>query len=148
MIYRSRSQFCLGIIVTAVSLYCWSWSEEKISVQVELDIFSGKENPRWSLTEEQAAVVLQKLSSFPDNPNPSPGIFNGLGYRGFLLNDPIDRRVINVWRETVIIRQGSTRSSKVDRERQLEQLLLLTARSHLEPELFRWVQTQIEAVPE
>jgi hypothetical protein len=117
-------------------------------VQVELDIFSGRENPTWSLTTDQAATVRQKLSNLPDNPNPSPDIFNGLGYRGFLLNDTIDRRVINVWRETVIICQGSTRSPKVDRERQLEQLLLLTARSHLEPELFRWVQTQIDAVPD
>lgn len=117
-------------------------------MQVELDIFSGRENPNWSLTAEQATAVRQKLSSLPDNPNPSPAIFNGLGYRGFLLTDTIDERLISVWRETVIIRHGAARLAKVDRERYLEQLLLQTARSHLEPELFRWVQTQIEAAPE
>lgn len=117
-------------------------------MQVELDIFSGRKNPIWSLTTDQTAEVRQRLETLPDSPDTSPAIFSGLGYRGFLLTDITDDRVITVWRETVIIRRGSTRSAKTDRERELEHLLLQTAQSHLAPELFRSVQSQIDEAPD
>ncbi len=143
MISETRSQFCRRVIIAVVSLCCLSWVKEEVSVQVELDIFSGRENPKWLLTASEADAVRQKLRSLSDNPNSSPPIFNGLGYRGFLLTNITDDCVITVWRETVIIHQGATTSAKVDQKRQLEQLLLKSAESHLAPELYPWVQSQI-----
>lgn len=117
-------------------------------MQVELDIFSGRENPKWSLTAAQSAAVRQRLRSLQDNPSASPAIFNGLGYRGFVLTEINNDCEITVWRETVIVRQGATPLVKVDQERKLEQFLLQTAQSHLEPELFGWVQSQIDEAAE
>ena len=56
---------------------------------VELDIFSGRPNPRWQLSEDLAAEVVRLVDSLElaarDN-RPSPP---GLGYRGFRLSDPV-----------------------------------------------------------
>jgi hypothetical protein len=53
---------------------------------VELDVFSGRPNPRWELDEPSAKVLRQLLRRLPitaDSP-PEPA---GLGYRGFVFTD-------------------------------------------------------------
>lgn len=53
---------------------------------VELDIFSGRPNPRWQLDEQGAEALrelLSRLATTTDSPPEPPG----LGYRGFLLTD-------------------------------------------------------------
>ena len=53
---------------------------------VELDIFSGRPNPRWQLDEQGAEALrelLSRLAATTDSPPEPPG----LGYRGFLLTD-------------------------------------------------------------
>jgi hypothetical protein len=52
-------------------------------VEVELDAFSGRPNPKWMLSEEKASRVLEKIESLPeikDAPHPPD-----LGFRGFVL---------------------------------------------------------------
>ena len=52
---------------------------------VELDAFSGRPNPRWQLTEREAAELAQLIAGLepaPGAPSPRPP---GLGYRGFRL---------------------------------------------------------------
>lgn len=54
---------------------------------VEIDIFSGRPNPRWRLSEAETARLTRLLSSLEpaaDGPPPSPP---GLGYRGVRLRD-------------------------------------------------------------
>lgn len=50
-------------------------------VTVELDVFSGRPNPEWQLTGEEAAELRRRLSDLPpaDVKPPPPR----LGYRGF-----------------------------------------------------------------
>jgi hypothetical protein len=50
---------------------------------IELDIFSGRPNPRWQLDERiarQLAALHRKLPAIGE-PRPEP---SGLGYRGFI----------------------------------------------------------------
>lgn len=48
---------------------------------VELDIFSGRPNPTWELSKEQADEFVSRLTNLPRCDRvPSIG---GLGYRGF-----------------------------------------------------------------
>jgi hypothetical protein len=57
---------------------------------VELDVFSGRPNPRWELDEPSAKVLRQLLSRLAitaDSP-PEPA---GLGYRGFVFPDDTGR---------------------------------------------------------
>jgi hypothetical protein len=52
---------------------------------VELDIFSGRPNPRWTLTASEEAELLQRLLD-RSVPTTSMSITDGkLGYRGFLV---------------------------------------------------------------
>lgn len=54
---------------------------------VELDVFSGKPNPRWTLDESGSARLrqLQGALTLARRPPPEPP---GLGYRGFVYSDP------------------------------------------------------------
>jgi hypothetical protein len=54
---------------------------------VEIDIFSGRTNPRWELSETENALLarlFESLEPVAGSPSPSPP---GLGYRGFRLHD-------------------------------------------------------------
>ncbi len=53
---------------------------------VEFDIFSGKPNPTWHLSAEQAKELLGALHGLPPADEPVPE--SGLGYRGFFLSNP------------------------------------------------------------
>src|SRR5215475_2806090 len=54
---------------------------------VELDVFSGRPNPRWEL-DESSSQKLRYLQSRLTNARESPPGVPGLGYRGFLYADP------------------------------------------------------------
>lgn len=53
-------------------------------MDVELDIFSGRPNPRWSLAEPQNELLLSLIASLQPATALPPQI-PGLGYRGFLI---------------------------------------------------------------
>ncbi len=58
-------------------------------MRVELDVFSGRPNPRWELDEDSAAALrrlLSRLSVSTDTPPRQPG----LGYRGFVFDSEMD----------------------------------------------------------
>jgi hypothetical protein len=49
-------------------------------VEVELLIFSGRENPRWKLTTAEIDELRRRVRDLPSGPSPEPP---GLGYGGF-----------------------------------------------------------------
>ena len=54
-------------------------------MEVELDAFSGRPNPRWRLTDSEVAALARLIADLepaPGDPSPDPP---GLGYRGFRL---------------------------------------------------------------
>jgi hypothetical protein len=51
-------------------------------ITVELDIFSGNPNPRWTLTNEEAKELMDRALADPSLTLP-PKSVGGLGYRGF-----------------------------------------------------------------
>jgi len=55
-------------------------------VFVELDVFSGRPNPRWEPDEPDAEALRGLLSQLPVTTERSPEP-PGLGYRGFLITD-------------------------------------------------------------
>jgi hypothetical protein len=59
-------------------------------VLAELDIFSGRPNPRFELDEQSSEALRQlvtRLTPATDSPPEPPG----LGYRGFLLTEETDQ---------------------------------------------------------
>jgi hypothetical protein len=66
---------------------------EPLIVEVELDVFLGRPNPRWLLSRASAEQLLAQLPSEPI-PTPRPA----LGYRGFVvrINSGGIKRVVEV----------------------------------------------------
>ncbi len=61
-------------------------SNGETAVIVELDVFSGRPNPTWSVSAERSMELLHALQDLP--PADQPSRKNGLGYRGFVLCNP------------------------------------------------------------
>jgi hypothetical protein len=97
------------------------------SVEVELDIFSGRPNPRWSMRADQAPVLA---TLFAAAPHVQPVEAPGLGYRGFLIHlrtgDPAVPQTIRVYAGTLTATIAGGEVTVAD-ERGLEQLLLADA---------------------
>lgn len=115
-------------------------------MQVELDAFSGRPNPRWELTAPQAADLLTQLGAL------RPGdrgqfVSDGLGYRGFIIR-PNDGSLagydeIRVYRGSVLARRGEHTDVFRDSERHLEIQLLHSGRNHLDESMLHYFQTEI-----
>jgi hypothetical protein len=54
-------------------------------VEVMLDIFSGRPNPRWTLSDQQVNDLQARLRALPES---TPVMPPGLGYRGFIVTNP------------------------------------------------------------
>ena len=118
-----------------------------VPLQIELDAFSGRPNPRWELTGAQAAEFPTLLRALP----PAQGSHftaEGLGYRGFvvsanegLVNGYDDMRL---YRGTVLSRSGDRAETFSDPERILERWLLRSARGHVAESVLRYIQSEIE----
>lgn len=57
---------------------------EPRTLHVELDIFSGRPNPSWTLAEDEAAELRRRLEGLPGTEREIDP--PGLGYRGFLIS--------------------------------------------------------------
>ena len=55
-------------------------------MRVELNIFSGRPNPFWELSEEEASELAKRLARL--TPTNHPSRLGRLGYRGFIISNP------------------------------------------------------------
>jgi hypothetical protein len=115
-------------------------------LEVELDAFSGRPNPRWELTGPQAAEILARLRALPPLPDRPAGA-DGLGYRGFVLRatdgslDGYDE--VRLHRGIVLTRRGDRTEAFSDPERTLERQLLVTARGHVPEPVLQYIASEI-----
>ena len=56
----------------------------ELKIEVVLDIFSGRPNPKWTLSIEQVEELKTKLGKFP---TAQPKMPPGLGYRGITITN-------------------------------------------------------------
>ena len=98
-------------------------TDDRSTVTVELDVFSGRPNPSWVLGPAEAAA-LQQLVHAQDAVAPPPAPPPGLGYRGFVvtLGSGSAREVLRI-RGGSIERQGQ---SYRDPGRTVEKYLIQT----------------------
>jgi hypothetical protein len=112
-----------------------------ISVNVEMDIFSGKPNPQWTLSQEDAVRFLKMVEGLPTAPDQI--LDNPLDYRGMLIrvgdNEEISYRI---WRGVVVREENLTFFH--DENRDIERWLLFTGKSYMEDELFQIVLYEID----
>ncbi|MCE7002417.1 hypothetical protein LWC34_06160 [Kibdelosporangium philippinense] len=107
--------------------------------RVELDIFSGRPNPTWSLSAADTAILNGKLAALPPA-TPSP-LANPLGYRGFIVR--LKQATVTVQNGTVWTKRGSELAHHRDPDRAVERWLLNTGRPFLDDEVFTVVNREL-----
>jgi hypothetical protein len=96
-------------------------------VRVILGIYSGRPDPEWTLSPEQAATVNQLLAAMPGSTGTPPE--GGLGYHGFTILFP--GTTLIAYRGVVAPPGTGPRAVRLDPTRSLERYLLETARAHV-----------------
>ncbi|MGV2389532.1 MAG UNVERIFIED_CONTAM: hypothetical protein LVR29_18605 [Microcystis novacekii LVE1205-3] len=133
-----------GIVAIAVPLFCllgrvvYTQTVEAI-VQVELDIFSGRPNPHWTLNERDSQELLQRLQLFvPTNAGEPSG---NLGYRGVILSNPEGAIAGFEWivcsDGLVVGYKGDSSEKFIDANRNLERWLVQTGKTTSGPDILR-----------
>ncbi len=101
--------------------------ERRADVEVELDIFSGRPNPRWPMRADQVPVLATLVDTAP---RVAPAEPPGLGYRGFVIHQITDNPAVpptmRVYGGTITATIAGDQVSMAD-EQDLEQLLLSDA---------------------
>ena len=83
---RTRLGLCLVAALMFAAACASTTAEVTNPLEIELDAFSGRPNPRWIASSERSATISHALSSLPAAPaRPEP---DHLGYRGFILQQP------------------------------------------------------------
>ena len=113
---------------------------------VEVDLFSGRPNPTWSLTPEEVAHLVEIVDELePAAAQEAPG---GLGYRG------IRFRLFRQGREIAsaesfdehLSRQGAAGTRHLaDPGRKIERWLLGTGEGRIESEVYKACRTEAES---
>ena len=107
-------------------------------MRVEADLFSGRPNPDFTLSPDQASDLLRLLRELP--PGATQVEPPGLGYRGFLIHDPGSAFPgCNAWRAfhgTVTGECGSESRIFADPSRRLERWLLKVSFGRLDPGIY------------
>jgi hypothetical protein len=116
-------------------------------MQVELDAFSGRPNPQWVLTPQEASSLVTLLQKLPKSQVQS-SINQGLGYRGIIVRDN-DQGVggydeIAISNGVVIAKRGNKSEQFTDKDRALEQWLLQTGREEVDKNLYQQISVQIQ----
>ncbi|MCL3859469.1 hypothetical protein [Actinotalea sp. K2] len=114
---------------------------------VEVDVFSGRENPRWTMTDPEIDELVEAIQRLGE---PSAGALPddaGLGFRGFLVHDvvltdaagPVELTVV----DGAVIRTSGEPETWSDPGSSVHSLLLDDARDHLDAAGLRAVEEGI-----
>jgi hypothetical protein len=113
------------------------------TVHVEIDLYSGRENPGWDLREEEIVHFRTRLAGMSPDISGGPSVPDGLGYRGLhvAVNSDGARQRLVIAAGVVIIEAATAadRRSLRDPDRALEKWLLRTGKEHLGTELLHYL---------
>jgi hypothetical protein len=120
--------------------------EKTMSIEVTLNVFSGRPNPSWKLSDDQEKELLAKLEAI-DKPSlqKPPGVIGGLGYRGFIVSRPPTHPAgtLSLLVHEGVVDLGQHEESRVADNRDLESWLLATTPSPLDAEVTTHVAAQL-----
>ena len=93
-----------------------------MSATIELDVFSGRPNPSWTIDDQSIRSLVSMLDAEPRVDAAPPA--DGLGFRGFRVRLSDGARVRDIHVSGSIIQEGPQRF--LDRGRTIEALILST----------------------
>jgi len=118
-----------------------------VNMQVELDIFSGRPNPQWTLASEENEEFFRQFQALPESTAGKLEI-PGLGYRGFRVTAVEDMvegcSEILVFRENVVATCDGKSRHFTDRDQILEQWLVQTSKGHVEDDIYQLIVSEVE----
>jgi hypothetical protein len=116
-------------------------------MRVELDIFSGRPNPAWELTEAESAEFLRRFRALPGAPAGQAVPDEGkLGYRGLIVTGDggIESFASIVVAGGVALgRKPSGSQVYLDKDQSLERWLVSAGRARLEPDVYNEVAKEL-----
>jgi hypothetical protein len=114
-------------------------------MQVEVDVYSGRPNPRWDLSAQQAGEFLKMVRALPKAEHDS-ALNEGLGYRGLKVTGSAlsqeGYKEIVISNGIVAVREESGSQQLTDKDRALERWLLQTGKGKLEEELYKYLSEE------
>jgi len=120
-------------------------------VRVELGIYSGRSDPAWYLTADEAARLRALIAPLPRIQGiPAQG---GLGYHGFTImaadgfGAGQSSPSFVAFRGEIGAAGNGAREILVDKDRAVERLLLTTGRASLDPAEIAEVEADLDATP-
>ena len=116
------------------------------SVLVEVDMYSGRENPMWQLETADAAQFQARVQAATPGGAEHSDSAETLGYRGLRVVatsiDAIERYVIGGGTATIDSTSSADRQIFGDADRSLEKWLLRTGKQQLGPALLAYLLAQ------
>lgn len=104
---------------------------------VELDIFSGRPNPKWELTPDQNEELERRVAAAKRSPARACG-FDGLGYRGLIVRDLAHpEHFIKIGFGQIIQAQRTSETLYTDDMRSLEHWLIATGSGKIDDVLLK-----------
>jgi hypothetical protein len=138
----------LALPILVASLLGYSTSAKgNEPMQVELDVFSGRPNPHWTLTSQEASEFVRLLRTLPQQ-KVEGSVKEGLGYRGLVVTGS-EKSIagydeILISNGVVVARQGNESWQFTDKDRVLERWLFQTGRGELDDNLYNQIYSDIE----
>lgn len=152
---RASWRLALAILFLTWGLHAMADSRDQpvitaSNVVVTLDVFSGRPNPTWSLSEGTTAEFLRRLHAL-DVSKDAGREFDDLGYRAVSAEFQDQTKgavVVKAAKGIVTLDRAGQRSHYLDAGRQFELWLVNTGAAHITPDLLRQVTGQIAAKPQ
>jgi hypothetical protein len=118
-----------------------------MEMHVTLDIFSGRPNPTWELSQEQTSQFLKKILKLKTKENLHVNSSNSeLGYRGFIIEETNFEQKLRrfyVYNGIVNVVENNSSYALEDNEYSIERWLLQTSPKYLD-EIVEYVKQEIE----
>jgi hypothetical protein len=118
-------------------------------VEVEVHIFSGRPNPNWKLSQEETQLLSTMLGKL--SPTKPQDLFEGLGYRGFVITSrkPLaGASPVRIYKGVVKIGVDDNAKYFLDTNQQIEKWLLVKAKAVLNAEDYKVIANEIASNPQ
>jgi hypothetical protein len=121
-----------------------------MTIVVTLEIFSGRQNPVWILSDDQAVELMRRVATVEERTLAKPsGVLGKIGYRGFTIRSVEEsfQGGMHLYVHEGIIDTSQRELNRIAGSRDLEEWLLNTANESLDEVLKSFVRAELENPP-
>jgi hypothetical protein len=135
----------VGIVLVLLIVACGgagTSQEGAAPMRAEIDLYSGRPNPNWDLSAEEAAQLTTRIERLP--PISSGEIQEGLGYRGIIVaGSSGELRRVTVSNGVVVVERTGRTEAFADTDRELERWLFQTSKGRIDAAIYELVANEL-----